>query len=442
MPAIAVVGAQWGDEGKGKVVDYLGPEVDWAVRYQGGANAGHTVVVGDTKTVLHLVPSAILNPRVRCVIASGVVLDPIAFLDEVALLEAAGVAVAGRLVLSNECHLVLPHHKAIDVASERALGSGAIGTTGRGIGPAYTDRASRRGVRAGELLDRARFASRIAHAHDEGNAYLERYLNAAPLPGSALDALRDLPERLAPFVADTGALVRGALARGEKVLLEGAQGTLLDLDHGTYPFVTSSNTTAAAAAVSAGIAPWAIGDVLAVMKAYTTRVGSGPFPCELSGEVADTLVTRGAEFGATTGRRRRVGWFDGPAARYAADLNGATALAITKLDVLDHLARVPVCVAYDVNGTRTTEFPHDVDSLAAAKPVLEELPGWQEPTSGARTLDDLPRRAREYLDAIAAAAGAPLALVSVGSGRDATFHVRETFRATTPAAAPRTAQSK
>ena len=431
MPALAVVGAQWGDEGKGKVVDYLGPQVDWAVRFQGGANAGHTVVVGDTKTVLHLIPSAILNPSVRCAVASGVVLDPIAFLEEIDFLEKAGVSVRERLFVSRQCHLVLPGHKAIDRASERALGGGAIGTTGRGIGPAYAERAARRGIRAGETGDARRFEERLRRAHDEANAYLTRFLNAEAVSGDAIAPYRDLPSRLAPYLADVGAMARGAIERGEKVLLEGAQGTLLDVDHGTYPFVTSSNTTAAAAAVSAGIAPWAIGDVLAVIKAYTTRVGSGPFPTEITGPEADHLVARGAEFGATTGRRRRVGWFDVPAARYAVELNGATALAITKLDVLDELPRIPVCVAYEIGGRRTTEFPQEVEALAVARPVLEEMPGWGQSTAGARHLDDLPPLAREYLERIVEAAGAPLAIISVGCGRDATFNVRETFHAST-----------
>jgi len=423
VPALAVVGAQWGDEGKGKIVDFLAPEHDWVVRYQGGANAGHTIVVGGRKSVLHLIPSGILAPSPRCAIASGVVADPIALLEEVAFLESLGVAVRGRLFVAPACHLVLPHHKAIDRAAEAARGGTPIGTTGRGIGPAYEDRAARRGVRAGDVLDAERFRARARDAHAAGNRVLAGVYGAEPLSDAALDPALDAAERLAPFVADVGSLARGALDRGERILLEGAQGTLLDLDCGTYPYVTSSNTTAAGAAPSVGIAPWAIGRVLAVYKAYATRVGAGPFPTEMSGDESERLVAAGVEFGATTGRKRRVGWFDGPAARYAARVNGATEIAVTKLDVLDEWERILVCVAYEIDGRRTDEFPADARSLAACRPVYEEWPGWREPTGGARRVADLPARARAYVERLTALSGAPLGVVSVGSERDATFRI-------------------
>jgi adenylosuccinate synthase len=426
MSAIAVIGAQWGDEGKGKVVDYLAPDLDWAIRYQGGANAGHTVVVGERKTVLHLVPSAILDESTRCGIASGVVVDPLALLEEIKFLEKEGVAVEGRLFLSPGCHLVLPHHKAIDEARERARGRHAIGTTGRGIGPAYSERAERVGVRAGDLLDRPGLVERVREAHRSANHILARVYDAPPVPDAAIEPIVAGAQRLAAFVDDVGALARAAIARDETVLLEGAQGTMLDLDHGTYPFVTSSNTTSGAAAASVGIAPWAIRNVLAVFKAYVTRVGAGPLPSEVTGDVADRLVARGCEYGSTTGRRRRVGWFDVPAARFAVEVNGATALALTKLDVLDDSESIPVCVAYEVGGRVVERFPSGGDALAECRPVLEEMAGWMEPTGAAREVADLPARAQDYLRRLAELAGAPIALVSVGSSRDATFRAPST----------------
>jgi adenylosuccinate synthase len=423
VPALAVVGAQWGDEGKGKIVDFLAPEHDWVVRYQGGANAGHTIVVGGRKSVLHLIPSGILAPRVRCAIASGVVVDPIELLDEVRFLESLGVTARERLSIAPECHVVLPHHKALDRAAEAARGADPIGTTGRGIGPAYEERAARRGVRLGEVADAARFAERARAAHAAANRVLAGALGAPPLPEAEIEPALDAARQLAPFVADVGALAREALDRGERVLLEGAQGTLLDLDHGTYPFVTSSSTTAAGAAVSLGIAPWAVRRVLAVFKAYATRVGGGPFPSEIAGEEADRLVAAGGEFGATTGRRRRVGWFDAVAARFAARVNGATGIALTKIDVLDAWDRVLVCVAYEAAGRRVEAFPRDARELAACRPVLEEWPGWRAPTRGARRLADLPARARAFAERIAALAGAPLEILSVGGDREETFRV-------------------
>ncbi len=426
MPAIAVVGAQWGDEGKGKVVDFLASDVDWVIRYQGGANAGHTIVVDGRKSVLHLVPSGILAPRARCGIAGGVVLDPIALLEEVAFLELLGIEVRGRLFIAPECHLVLPHHKALDRAGEAARGGGGIGTTGRGIGPAYEERAARRGVRAGETLDAARFRARAREAHAAGGRAVARLYEGPPAPDSEFEAFLAAADALAPFLADVGARARAALDAGERVLLEGAQGTLLDVDHGTYPFVTSSNTTAAAAAVSVGIAPWAIGSVVAVYKAYATRVGAGPFPTEIAGEEAERLVAAGAEFGATTGRRRRVGWFDAVAARFAARLNGATGIALTKLDVLDAWDRVLVCVAYEREGRRVDEYPSDAIALAACRPVFEEWVGWREPTGGARRLADLPPRARAFAERLVALVGVPLEILSVGSGREETFRTAPT----------------
>ncbi|GBD31293.1 Adenylosuccinate synthetase [bacterium HR33] len=410
-----VVGAQWGDEGKGKIVDVLAEGADLVVRYQGGANAGHTVVKGDEEFILHQIPSGILHPGTRCVIGNGVVLDPETLLSEMDDLERRGVTVAGRLIVSLRAHLVLPYHKLLDQAAEREQ---RIGTTGRGIGPAYEDKYGRRGIRVADLRDLSRTLERIGERVERANRLLS-------LMGSSLrasveehcDLLRRLAPRLMPMAADTSRITYDALREGKKVLLEGAQGALLDVDHGTYPFVTSSNTTAGGAAVGAGIGPTAIDAVLGVVKAYTTRVGNGPLPTEADPQEAARLRELGEEYGATTGRPRRCGWFDAVVVRYAARVNGLTDLAVTKLDVLDTIERIPVCVAYRIGDEIVEDMPADSALLDSAEPVYEELDGWCRPTGDARRLADLPPQARAYLDRIQDLVQVPIRYVSVGSRR-------------------------
>jgi adenylosuccinate synthase len=413
---VVVVGAQWGDEGKGKLVDVLAERADFVVRYQGGANAGHTVVTGDSQFILRQIPSGILHGRVTCVIGNGVVLDPETLFSELDGLTERGIRTEGRLFISDRAHLVLPHHKLLDAASEK---SEAIGTTGRGIGPAYQDKTGRRGVRVGDLRDLAATGRLLADRTARANLMLGMMGSAAT---ASLEDTMALLERFAPrllsVAADTGLLVHRAVRAKRRVLLEGAQGALLDLDHGTYPFVTSSNTTAGGAAVGAGIGPTAIDGVLGVVKAYTTRVGNGPLPSAAEGGDDERLRSLGGEFGAVTGRPRRCGWFDANVVRYAVRVNGLTDLAVTKLDVLDTFAQIPVCVAYEVDGARSDEFPAEVDRLERVKPVYEMLEGWQTSTAAARTLTDLPPAARAYLDRIEALAGAPIRYVSVGTRRD------------------------
>jgi adenylosuccinate synthase len=413
---MVVVGAQWGDEGKGKIVDVLAERADLVVRYQGGANAGHTVVKGDEEFILHQIPSGILHEGTGCLIGNGVVLDPETLLHEMDELTARGVQLDGRLLLSDRAHLVLPYHKLLDRASERRQ---QIGTTGRGIGPAYEDKIGRRGIRLGDLRHLEHAAELIAERTERANrmlAMLEVEERASATEQTAL--LRRLAPRLLPLVADVGQLTWTALRAGRRVLLEGAQGALLDVDHGTYPFVTSSNTTAGGAAIGAGIGPTAIDSVLGVVKAYTTRVGNGPLPTEAPPPLGDELRKLGAEFGATTGRPRRCGWFDAAVVRYAVRVNGLTHLAVTKLDVLDTLAEIPVCTGYRVAGAPIDNMPSDVASLEQVEPVYEVLEGWQRPISGARRLADLPPQARAYLDRLQDLAETPIAFVSVGTRRD------------------------
>jgi adenylosuccinate synthase len=414
--ALVVVGAQWGDEGKGKLVDVLAERADWVVRYQGGANAGHTVHIGDTSYILHQVPSGILHPGVRCAIGNGVVMDPETLFVEIDKLVAGGVDVEGRLYVSERTHLVMPYHKQVDSTS---ASSKAIGTTGRGIGPAYEDKVARRGVRVLDLRDPARLRTLVEAGVARANAQLA--LQGAEARASVEDTMAAL-ERLAPrllaLAEDVGLCVHRALKSGAAVLLEGAQGSLLDIDHGTYPFVTSSNTTVGGAATGAGISPMALDAALGVVKAYTTRVGNGPLPTELAEPLQTQVRTLGHEFGATTGRPRRCGWFDGVVVRYAARVNGLTGLAITKLDVLDTLSELAVCTGYRVDGEVVTEFPADLALLARAEPVYEWFPGWQASTQGARTLAELPARARAYLDRLEALCETPVAYVSVGTRRD------------------------
>jgi adenylosuccinate synthase len=411
-----VVGAQWGDEGKGKLVDVLAEQADFVVRYQGGANAGHTVVTGDSQFILRQIPSGILHPRATCVIGNGVVVDPVTLFSELDALTERGVATDGRMFVSNRAHLVLPFHKLLDAASEKSQG---IGTTGKGIGPAYEDKIGRRGVRVGDLRDMGRvrgiLEQRVARAnqmlammHATERASLDEHV----------ELLSGYAPRLNTLAADTGLLLHRALRAGKRILLEGAQGSLLDLDHGTYPFVTSSSTTAGGAAVGAGIGPTSIDGVLGVVKAYTTRVGTGPLPSAAAPADDERLRKEGGEFGAVTGRPRRCGWFDATVVRYAVRVNGLTGLAVTKLDVLDDFEKIPVCTGYELDGRRCEEFPDEVELLERVKPVYEVLEGWRASTSAARRLDELPSAARAYLARLEALAETPIRYVSVGTRRD------------------------
>ncbi|MCE2942746.1 MAG: adenylosuccinate synthase [Gemmatimonadota bacterium] len=419
---LVVVGAQWGDEGKGKLVDVLAEQADWVVRYQGGANAGHTVYVGEQKTVLHQVPSGILHPGVRCAIGNGVVLDPAQLFVEIEKLVAQGVDVVGRLYVSDRAHLVMPYHKQVDGASSA---SKAIGTTGRGIGPCYVDKVARRGVRVLDLRNPARLRTLV----EAGVGHANEQLVAS---GSALRAsvdetmafLSDVAPRLLPLAEDVGLALSNAVKARAALLLEGAQGSLLDVDHGTYPFVTSSNTTVGGAATGAGVPPTALHAALGVVKAYTTRVGNGPMPTELGDALGEEIRRIGNEFGATTGRPRRCGWFDGVVARYAARVNGLTALAVTKLDVLDTLPELKLCTGYLVDGELLREFPGDLDLLERAVPQYDVLPGWRRSTADARRWDDLPGEAKRYLYRLEELSGTPIRYVSVGTRRDQIIDVK------------------
>jgi len=413
---LVVVGAQWGDEGKGKLVDVLAEGADFVVRYQGGANAGHTVVTGQGEFILHQIPSGILHERPVCVVGNGVVLDPDTFFHELDALTGKGIEVRGRLFVSERAHLVLPYHKLLDAAGEKSQN---IGTTGRGIGPAYEDKIGRRGIRVADLRDQAALARTLEDRVERANLLLrlagmeERTTLAEHL------ALADrIAPQILPLATDTGLLVSRGLREGRRVLLEGAQGALLDVDHGTYPFVTSSSTTAGGAATGAGIGPTAIDGVLGVVKAYTTRVGNGPLPTEAAAAAGEALRRLGGEFGATTGRPRRCGWFDALVVRYAVRVNGLTGLAVTKLDVLDTFAEIPVGVAYDLDGERLEEMPCEVRVLERVRPLYQTLPGWGRSTAAARTLADLPAEARAYLDRVQELAGAPIRYVSVGTHRE------------------------
>ena len=413
---IVVVGAQWGDEGKGKLVDVLAEGADLVVRYQGGANAGHTVVTEAGEFILHQIPSGILHGRTVCVVGNGVVLDPDTFFGELDALEGKGIAVQGRLFVSERAHLVLPYHKLLDAAGEK---SQKIGTTGRGIGPAYEDKIGRRGVRVSDLRDTVALASTLEARVDRANRMLQLAgMEERTTLAEHLALAERIGPRILPLTTDTGLLVTRALRSGKRVLLEGAQGALLDVDHGTYPFVTSSNTTAGGASIGAGIGPTAIDGVLGVVKAYTTRVGNGPLPTLADDAREEALRQLGGEFGATTGRPRRCGWFDALVVRYAVRVNGLTGLAVTKLDVLDSFAEVPVAIAYDLDGERLEEMPCEVRALEAVQPVYETLKGWEQSTAEARTLADLPREARAYLDRVEELSGAPIRYVSVGTHRE------------------------
>ncbi|MGH3989898.1 MAG: adenylosuccinate synthase [Pseudonocardiaceae bacterium] len=425
MPAIVLIGAQWGDEGKGKATDLLGERVQWVVRYQGGNNAGHTVVLPDGQNfALHLIPSGILTPGVTNVIGNGVVVDPGVLLDELAGLEARNVDTE-RLLISADAHLIMPYHVAIDRVTERYLGKAKIGTTGRGIGPAYQDKVARVGVRAQDLLDEKILRQKVESALEFKNQVLVKVYNRRALDAEqVVDTVLDQGAHFAHRIADTRLLLDQALRRGETVLLEGSQGTLLDVDHGTYPFVTSSNPTTGGACAGSGIGPTKITAVVGILKAYTTRVGSGPFPTELHDAMGERLRKTGGEIGVTTGRARRVGWFDAVIGRYAARVNGITDFFLTKLDVLSGLDSVPVCVAYEVDGKRTDEMPMTQTDLHHAVPVYEELPGWWEDLSRCRTLDELPANARAYVVRLEELCGARISAIGVGPGRDQTIALR------------------
>ncbi|MEQ8331520.1 MAG: adenylosuccinate synthase [Longimicrobiales bacterium] len=419
-----IVGCQWGDEGKGKIVDVLAEGVDIVARYQGGANAGHTVHVGDDEFILHQIPSGILHEGRRCLLGNGVVLDVVQFFEEFDALAARGIDLTGRVGVSRRAHLLLPYHRMLDKAAERSAQE-KIGTTGRGIGPAYEDKAGRRGVRVADLGNPERLKQRVDAAMERVCERLDRLgEGAGDELGRAMDEALALGERLLALSCDTGPEIISALDAGKRVLLEGAQGTVLDLDHGTYPFVTSSNTTAAGAAIGTGIGPTRIDDVVGVVKAYITRVGEGPLPTGMAPEMDEHMRKLGGEFGATTGRPRRCGWFDSVISRFAAQVNGLTGLAVTKLDVLDTISEIQVATAYRMpDGSVVEDFPADTWSLGAIEPVYETLPGWEAPTTGARTLADLPKKARSYLDRLEELTGAPVRWVSVGTKRSQIIEV-------------------
>jgi adenylosuccinate synthase len=425
---VVVIGTQWGDEGKGKVVDWLTDHAQGVVRFQGGHNAGHTLVIGGRKTVLHLIPSGILHPGVICYIGNGVVLSPHALLAEMDELAAAGVGLDGRVRISEACPLILPYHTALDVAREAARGAAKIGTTGRGIGPAYEDKVARRAIRLQDLLVPERFVGKLEELLDYHNFALTKYLNAAPVDfARTRDEALAMAPRLAPLVTDVPRALYEAHRAGRNLLFEGAQGSLLDVDHGTYPFVTSSNCVAGAAAAGAGVGPQMLHYVLGITKAYTTRVGSGPFPTELENDTGERLRARGNEFGATTGRPRRCGWFDAAALKRSIQINGVSGLCVTKLDVLDGMDELKVCVGYKIEGQFSDLLPAGADDTARCEPVYEDLPGWSESTVGAQCLEDLPQHARAYLDRIEAICGVTIDMISTGPDRAETIVRRHPF---------------
>jgi adenylosuccinate synthase len=427
---LVVIGTQWGDEGKGKVVDLLTDRAAAVVRFQGGHNAGHTLVIDGRQTILHLVPSGILREGVKCVIGNGVVLSPRALLDELHMLEESGVPARERLHISPSCALILPYHIALDHARERARGKKAIGTTGRGIGPAYEDKVSRRGLRLGDLLDPSGFAEKLREIMDYHNFALEHYFKAETLDyRKVLEEVQGQADEIAPLITDVPGLLRSLRHEGDNLLFEGAQGSLLDIDHGTYPFVTSSTTTAGGAASGSGVGPRALDHVLGIVKAYTTRVGAGPFPTELFDADGDHLGEKGHEFGATTGRKRRCGWLDMVALERSFDINSVSGLCITKLDVLDGMERIRICTSYDLDGERLTTPPATADGLGRCTPSYLDLPGWEESTLGATAYDALPQNARSYLAKIEELSGLPVELISTGPDRAHTIIQRHPFDA-------------
>ena len=425
MPAIVLLGAQWGDEGKGKATDLLGDKVKYVVRYQGGNNAGHTVVISDQKYALHLLPSGILSPNCIPVIGNGVVIDPAVLLDEIKGLNERGIDTS-KLKISTNAHLITPYHRTIDKVTERFLGNSKIGTTGRGIGPSYADKINRIGIRVQDLFDPSILKQKLEGALRDKNQVLIKVFNRKGIEvEEVFSEYLNYAESLKKYVVDTSLLLNQALDKGEVVLLEGSQGTLLDVDHGTYPFVTSSNPTAGGASTGSGIGPTKITRVIGILKAYTTRVGSGPFPTELFDEDGEKLRSIGGEVGVTTGRARRCGWFDAPIARYAVRVNGLTDFFLTKLDVLTGWEKIPVCVAYEIDGKRVEELPASQTDFHHAKPIYEYLPGWKEDISHAKKISDLPKNAQEYIAFLEKISGAPMSAIGVGPGRDETIVVNE-----------------
>jgi adenylosuccinate synthase len=425
---VVVIGTQWGDEGKGKVVDWLTDHAQGVVRFQGGHNAGHTLVIAGKKTVLHLVPSGILREGVTCYIGNGVVLSPQALASEMDELERAGVDVAARLRISEACPLILPYHAAIDVARESARGAVKIGTTGRGIGPAYEDKIARRAIRLNDLLNPERFAAKLEPLLEYHNFVLTKYLGSEPIDfARTRDEALALAPRLKPLVADVSRALYEANGAGKNLLFEGAQGALLDVDHGTYPYVTSSNCVAGAAAAGAGVGPQMLHYVLGITKAYATRVGSGPFPTELEDSTGELLRSRGQEFGATTGRARRCGWFDAAALRRSIQINGVSGLCVTKLDVLDGMESVKLCTGYRINGTHHDLLPLGAEEAERCEPVYEEMPGWRESTLGIRAYGELPAKARGYLQRLQSVCGVPVDMISTGAERKETIVLRHPF---------------
>ena len=421
-----IVGAQWGDEGKGKIVDVLSDHFNVVARYSGGHNAGHTVIINGKKFILQLIPCGILREGCRAVIGNGVVLDPMALIKEVNALRTAGVHVDGNLFVSNRAHVILPYHRMIELASENAPGRVKIGTTSRGIGPAYEDKMGRRGLRVADLLDSTLLKTHIANACHEKNMIAHALFNSEPLdPDAMYDDYAAIAEQVRPFVVDTAVLLNKALAAGESIMFEGAQGTMLDIDHGTYPFVTSSNATSGGAVIGTGVAPNAIESVIGVTKAYCTRVGEGPFPTELHDPMGDKLRKKGNEFGAVTGRPRRTGWLDLPLLRYSRMINGIDWLVVTKMDVLDGLDEIPICVGYKAGGKKVSEIPAQISGYQKLEPVYEKLAGWQKPTSGVTSIEKLPLKAREYLAFIEKESGAKIGMVSTGPDRDQTMFAPE-----------------
>ena len=423
MPALVLLGAQWGDEGKGKATDLLGGSVDYVVRYQGGNNAGHTVVVGDQKYALHLLPSGILSPGCTPVIGNGVVVDPAVLLSELSGLNKRGVDTS-KLLISGNAHLITPYHTTIDKVTERFLGKRKIGTTGRGIGPSYADKINRVGIRVQDIFDESILRQKVEAALDFKNQVLAKLYNRRAIAvDQVVEELLGYADQLGGYVADTTLLLNNAIDQGQVVLFEGGQGTLLDVDHGTYPFVTSSNPTAGGACTGTGVGPTKINRVIGILKAYTTRVGAGPFPTELLDEDGEKLRTIGGERGVTTGRDRRCGWFDAVIARYATRVNGLTDFFLTKLDVLTGWERIPVCVAYEIDGKRVEELPYSQTDFHHAKPIYETLPGWSEDITQAKTFDDLPKNAQKYVQALEDMSGAPISAIGVGPGRDETIQI-------------------
>ncbi len=422
---VVVIGAQWGDEGKGKITDLLSKSADVVVRYQGGVNAGHTVVVKGQTFKLHLIPSGILYPDTDCIIGCGTVIDPELLIQELDQLQALKIP-TGNLLISQTAHVTMPYHRMIDEASEKQRGNHKIGTTGRGIGPTYADKSERTGIRVQDLMDSDTLRSQLRWTINYKNVILEKLYNLPPLdPEKVIEEYLGYAERLRSYVVDTSLFIYDAIQRRRNILFEGAQGTLLDLDHGTYPYVTSSNPVAGGACVGTGVGPTMIDRVIGVAKAYTTRVGEGPFPTELNGKMGELLCDRGAEFGTTTGRKRRCGWFDALIGRYAVRINGLDCLAITKLDVLDELEEINVCVAYEIDGKHIKEFPSCARQFANCKPIYKTLPGWQQSTAECRSLDDLPQKALDYLKFLAELMEVPIAIVSLGASRDQTIIVED-----------------